>query len=227
MYGRGEKSIAEQIGETEEEAKKLKEDVYKALPKLQEFEQKMYESVREKGYLLTLWNYKRRLPEFNLPDFELTYVKDNKPVPPIFASDIINTYNRLRYYDRLAYEEKLLTEEGIKLKTNFKEKARASRQIVNSAVQGSAAQMSKLAMIALLRNEELKAFECYPLIPVHDEIIAVAPYRYAKPASELFVKTMEEAPSDKLEVYIKCDAEIYFNWAGKSVELLDENIERA
>lgn len=90
----------------------------------------------------------------------------------------------------------------------------------------SASNMTKKALLEIYNSEELKALQCYALIPVHDEIIAVTPYRYAKPASELFAKAMEEAPRDRLDVHIKCDVDVFFNWNGDSVEhLLGEEIE--
>lgn len=225
MYGRGEASIAEQIGESKEVAIQLKEDVYKALPRLQKFEQELFDKVRKDGYVLTLYGYKRRLPEFLLPQYSLKY-SDGKPVPSIFAEPIIRKYQNCRFNERAQFISDVYKKEDIIFEDNSQQKARASRQVVNSVIQGSASGMTKRSLINIYNNQELRDLRCYPLIPVHDEIIAVAPHRYAKPASELFIKTMEDAPKGVVDVHIKCDAEIYFNWAGKQVDLLPEILER-
>ena len=73
MYGRGEKSIAEQLGCDIEEARAIKENVYKAFPGIKKFEEDSNRMVREKGYVTTLWGRQRRLPDYNLPKYEFYY----------------------------------------------------------------------------------------------------------------------------------------------------------
>ena len=88
MYGRGAKSIAEQLfgtpknkkeeEENTEKAKVIKENVYKAFPKIRTFEEDSVKKVKEHGYVSTLWGRRRRLPNYNLPPIQMFYVyKDN------------------------------------------------------------------------------------------------------------------------------------------------------
>ena len=53
LYGRGEKSIAEQLNITVEEAKQIKESVFKGFPAIKKFEEKSLEMARNLGYVTT------------------------------------------------------------------------------------------------------------------------------------------------------------------------------
>lgn len=140
MYGRGEQSIADQLGISLEEAIDLKNSVYQALPKLKKLESDLFKQVEEKGYVMTMWGYKRRLPNFNLPDYEVFYYKGKteKPVkvPPIVEERYVYEYSRLRYNKREEYISNLLEKERILFKDNRSKKSEAGRQVLNSLIQG-------------------------------------------------------------------------------------------
>ena len=112
-------------------------------------------------------------------------------------------------------------EEGIIIKDNGGFIADAERQCVNARIQGSAADMSKKAMLLVGKDERLKELGFQLLIPVHDELIAQCPLKNAKECSERFAMLMSNAAKDKLEVPISCDVEITKQWYGESVELED------
>ena len=65
--------------------------------------------------------------------------------------------------------------EGIKIVDNSGYIAESERQVVNSVVQGSAADMTKKAMVALFNNKELRDLGFRLLISVHDENIGECP----------------------------------------------------
>jgi DNA polymerase-1 len=109
--------------------------------------------------------------------------------------------------------------EGIKITDNTKAKADAQRQVVNSRIQGSAADQSKLAMIALYNNERLKELGFRMLIPVHDEIIAECPKENAREVSELFAYVMSNSSGEKFTIPISCDVEVSDRWYGDSIDI--------
>ena len=88
----------------------------------------------------------------------------------------------------------------------------------NSRVQGSAADLTKLAMIELYNNQELKDLGFKMLIPIHDEILAECPRENAKRCGELMEKMMIDAARD-LIVPISCDAEYTEHWYGEPIEI--------
>ena len=110
-------------------------------------------------------------------------------------------------------------ERGISIKDNGGFIADAERQCINSVIQGSSADMTKLAMIAIGNDEQLKSLGCKLLLQVHDEVIAECPEQYAKVCSERLSQLMIQAAASKISVPMKCDAEITRVWYGEVIEV--------
>lgn len=72
----------------------------------------------------------------------------------------------------------------------IKDRARAERQVINSIVQGFAANVMKLAMIDL-REKLIDIPEVNILLNVHDELVIQAPSDMVEEAKSLVVNTME------------------------------------
>lgn len=66
MYGRGAKSIGEQIGESEKVAQQIIEDFYKEFPKVRQLTRAVQYNAEVTGYVATLDGRKRRLPEMQI-----------------------------------------------------------------------------------------------------------------------------------------------------------------
>lgn len=101
--------------------------------------------------------------------------------------------------------------EGIKIKNNGAFIAQAERQCVNSRVQGSAADMIKLAMILVNNDEEMKKLDFHLILQVHDEIIGECPKENMKAAAKRLAYLMKKAPSQKIDLPFKCDVSVTTN----------------
>ena len=230
LYGRGVPSIAEQLGTDVKKAQKIKDSVFKGFPAIEQFEQDSKYMAETLGYVTTLWGRKRRLPSMLKPDYEFKW-SDAGPVDDDlldFDEEVDNEVpeSKQRYYrNKLAKayvrdRKKIFEEanaEGIWVIDNTKEKD--VTKIVNARIQGSAADMSKLAMIKLGNDERLKELGFRMLIPVHDEIIAECPEENAKEVVERFSQLMSEAPGEKFTIPIKCDVEVTKCWYGDKIEI--------
>lgn len=230
LYGRGVPSIAEQLGTTTAKAQQIKDSVFRGFPAIEQFERDSIQMAEDVGYVTTLWGRKRRLPAMMLPDFEFEYIDKDSSDPLSFDEDednevpdkIINSYMRKLKNAWGAKRASIIAEakqEGIKITDNTKNKD--VTKVVNARIQGSAADMSKLAMIKLCNNQRLKELGFRMLIPVHDEIIAECPEENAAEVVPLFAKIMSEAPGEKFTIPIKCDVEITHRWYGKKYVIED------
>jgi DNA polymerase I-like protein with 3'-5' exonuclease and polymerase domains len=233
LYGRGVPSIAEQLGTTTKKAQAIKDSVFKGFPAIPKFEQDSLDMAYEKGYVTTLWGRKRRLPDLQLPEYEFRWkdgvqpdddlldfeLSDTEEVQEVPEETIQRYTRRLRqaYFGqkRKIFEE--ANKEGIWIVDNGAKIADAQRQCVNARIQGSAADMSKLAMILVGNDERLKELGFRLLIPVHDELIAECPEENVEECSERFAQLMSEAAKSRLEIPIKCDVEITRAWYGESM----------
>ena len=237
LYGRGVPSIAEQLGTTTKKAQAIKDSVFKGFPAIPKFEEDSLDMAYEKGYVTTLWGRKRRLPDLQLPEYEFKWkdgapidddlldfewsddeaVQDVQEVPEEIQRKYLKKLNNCYFSQkRKIFEE--ANKEGIWIVDNGAKIADAQRQVVNSRIQGSAADMSKLAMILVGNDERLKELGFRLLIPVHDELIAECPEENVKECSERFAQLMSEAAKSALSIPIRCDVEITKAWYGDSIE---------
>lgn len=234
MYGRGAKAIAEQLGCSTKEAQKIVDTFYDSFPSVKKWMNGILKHARENGYVETAWGRKRRLPDVQLPKYQFECLAGG---PSTFDPlDFEAPQEEAKVDERFIkqYTAKLdkawgakqrrdvimqARESGVKITDNGGKIADAERQCVNSVIQGSAADCTKLAMIALHNNPRLKELNCNILVPVHDEVICECPEENAKEASELISKIMIDAPSHNIKVPMKVDTEVTYAWYGESVEV--------
>lgn len=232
IYDRGAKSIAEQLHTTKQKAEVIQSRVFKSFPALKQLREDTLNMAETYGFVTTLWGRKRRLPDMQLPEFEFKYKPGYGDIDPLsFDSEVgeievpedvqLKYIRKLRqspYKKRGIYEE--ADHDGIIITDNGGKIADATRQCVNSRVQGSAADLTKLAAIEIYNNKRLKELGFKLLIPVHDEFIAECPRENAKECAELFSKCMSDAARD-LPMPITTDVEISECWYGESIRLED------
>ena len=237
LYGRGENSIAEQLNCTVKKAKSIKESVFRGFPAIKQFEEDSLLMGEELGYVTTVCGRKRRLPDLQLDEYEFSW-KDGAPPDddlldfsgmnePEYTDaevpeDIVRRYTRRLHECRWNEKYKVVqaaAEDGIRIVDNGGKIADATRQTVNSRIQGSAADLTKLAMIELNNNERLKELGFKLLIPVHDEVICECPEENVKECSQLLAETMSKAAEQILEMPIKCDVAITKQWYGEEIHI--------
>lgn len=233
LYGRGTESVAEQLHTTFDKAQQIKESVFRGFPAIKKFEEDSLAMAHEEGYVTTVCGRKRRLPDLQLDEYEfrwengvspyedpLDFEHDTSdlPVPTEAKEKYLRALARCKFSEKRKVFEKA-NQDGIWIVDNGKKIADATRQCVNARIQGSAADLTKLAMIKLHKNEELRSLGFRMLVPVHDEVICECPEENIKRCSELLAKTMSEAAEEILKMPIKCDVEISREWYGEGVEV--------
>jgi DNA polymerase I-like protein with 3'-5' exonuclease and polymerase domains len=232
MYGRGDASVAENLGISIDEAKNLSNSLFEAFPKMKEYIEKSKVEAKKIGYTTTLWGRRRYLKHIQKDKYEFKY-GINRPTnfDPLFDSndDIDNEVpqNIKDYYieqlEKANYSQRKnivyqAQNEGIIITDNSGYLAESERQVVNGIVQGSAADMTKRAMVALFNNKELKDLGFRLLMSVHDENIGECPRENIKKVRELLSNIMIKA-NDRCSVPMKCDAEVSEYWYGPSIEI--------
>jgi DNA polymerase-1 len=85
------------------------------------------------------------------------------------------------------------------------------RMARNTPIQGTAADLLKLAMIAVQRFLDEEARDVRMLLTVHDELVLEAPAARATPVGERVQKVMEEVLP--LAVPLKVDLGVGATWA--------------
>lgn len=230
LYGRGINSVAEQLHTTKQKAQAIQDKVFKGFPAIKKFEDDSINCAKTEGFVTTFWGRKRRLPEMQLNEFEFAYADGYGDVDPLsFDTDVVSVqvpYEKQKYYinkiRKNPYKRKAVYEEarndGIIITDNGGKIADATRQCVNSRIQGSAADLTKLAGIELYNNQRLKELGFKLLIPIHDEYLAECPIENAKECAYLFSKCMSDAARD-LSIPISTDVTVSKEWYGEEIDL--------
>ena len=232
LYGRGVASIAEQLDCTVEKAQAIKDSVFKAFPAIKRFEDDSMNMAYEQGYVTTVCGRKRRLPDLTLDEYEFRWKNNHAPDNDLldFDSDAEQEIpeRTIRKYltqlhscgfkgKRKVFER--ANKEGIWIIDNGKKIADASRKCVNSRIQGSAADLTKLAMVYTSRSKRLKELGFRLLIQVHDELIGECPEENMKECSELLAQLMSESAEKILEMPVKCDVDVMYRWYGDKINV--------
>ena len=233
-YGKGVRAIGEDLKINTKKAQEIYDSVLKEFTGLKQFMVDSEAMARDYGFVDTLWGRKRRLPNMQLDPYEFEYIggvpKDFDPLMFDDGFDDLNEVNeatKQKYLNILkrtySWKEKQgiiakAKNEGIAIKDNGGYIAEATRQCVNSRIQGSAADQTKIAMVLVGNDEKLKELGFRLLLAVHDELIGECPKENAKEVADRFAQLMIDA-AHELVVPSKCDVVVTDCWYGEPIEL--------
>ena len=199
-YDMGITSLAKDIGKSVAETKAIYAKFFEKCPRIKQFRHEKLEFAKKYGYVETVLGRKRYFRALHKPDFEC----DNK--------DVLETVMHLKSEGVI---QKLIADaakEGIKVVDNRSQKVFETRQVVNSIIQGSAADMTKLAMIQAFKDERLNELGCKVLLQIHDEIIAEFPEENAEEGGKLLAQLMVDVGTDLIGIKMQCEPSLMKAW---------------
>lgn len=182
------------------------------------------------GYVEDLWGRRRRLPDIKLPRYEVSIEGEDTVSQTLNFNPLLGSLGKIEKQKNplIAEYEKLLEgcrgkkdsdavitkakKDHVIIKNNTGFISQAERQCVNSRIQGSAASMSKRALIQIWRDPELQRMQFMPLILVHDEIIGECPAEYAEAVAERMSHIMRHSAEPECTVPFKTDCELTNCW---------------
>ncbi len=159
IYGMSPYGLSQDLGINPEEAKGFIEAYFARYPQVAQYMQDTIQFARENGYVTTIFNRRRYIPEIN------------------------NSNMNLRQF--------------------------AERTAINTPIQGSAADLIKIAMINIYKELELK-FKSKMILQVHDELVFEVEKKEADEIKVMVKQKMEQAV--KLKVPVKVLVKIGHNW---------------
>jgi DNA polymerase I-like protein with 3'-5' exonuclease and polymerase domains len=226
-YGMGPSTLAKRINKTNQEAQEIFDNFFKSFPKVEELINSSKEFLRTHGYVEDWAGRRRHLTDYFLNPYEASYMDPDKLIAqtfnpilgcesrPLVDDKLTSWINRAKTtknnkeFDELA---KLAAKEGIILSANTGRIAQAERQCLNARIQGSAASLTKLAMIQIHNSQELKDLDAKLVMTIHDEVMLECPALYAEQASEILPRIMIDAAAPYIDVPMKCDPAIESRW---------------
>ena len=222
MYSMGANSLAQAIKGTYEEAQDIINGFYKAFPKVKKWMDESLEMGRTKGYVTDLWGRKRRLEDLALEKYIITDPNARYENPLLDVNVNLNKNTKIDEYLSLLNKAKnrqdverikgIIYASGLNFRENSGKIAQAERQCVNARIQGSAATMSKRAMINVYKDKELNDLGFHILLAIHDELIGECPSENAEAAGKRLSEVMKMSGLPECVVPMKCDVEITSRW---------------
>ncbi len=166
IYGQGPHALSRQLKITHGEAKEFIERYFQRFRRVREYLDSMVEFAREHGYVQTIFNRRRYIPELR---------------------------------DR-----------------NFNIRAFGERTAANSPIQGSAADLIKVAMIRIHGALAARGLSSRMLLQVHDELVFEVPTPELDELTSLVTHEMEHAAA--LSVPLVVDLGVGDNWLATKME---------
>ena len=161
VYGISSWSLAQDIGVFPNEAKAYMDAYLEKYSGVREYMKNIVEKAKAEGYVKTLYNRRRALPELK--------------------------------------------------SSNFNTRSFGERVALNMPIQGTAADIIKLAMVNVYNRLKAEGLESKLILQVHDELICECPEHEAQRVAELLSEEMSGAA--KLSVPLTVDAKIGHSWA--------------
>ncbi len=161
IYGMGPYALAEQLGISRKEARAFIDQYFQTYAGVKAWRERCLEQARKEGYVTTLLNRRRYLPELK---------SDNAGV-----------------------------------------RALAERTAINTPIQGTAADLIKVAMIRVFDALEVEGLGTRMLLQVHDELVFEVPDEELEAVQPLVRREMEGVM--ELEVPLRVDMKAGRNWS--------------
>lgn len=160
LYGMGAYGLSRRLGIPVEEAQHFITNYFVQYPGVNDYIMGTIAEAHRKGYVTTLLNRRRDLPEIN---------SDNQRVAEA-----------------------------------------AERMAINTPIQGTAADLIKIAMINLQRRLQREGMQAHMILQVHDELVFEAPAAEIAALKQMVIEEMSGAV--QLDVPVKIEVGVGKNW---------------
>lgn len=229
--------MSENLGVSLEEGKQILEEFFKMFPKIREFTQYNEECAKKIGYVEDYKGRRRHLDDALLPELEITGKKKivtnadilfgcdrgdcqieipDDELTRLWEEKWQEFSNSRRYSAKREFKE-LAKKNDIDVYDNGAFISKTMTQCTNARIQGSAASLTKKAMVAIANDELMKKYDFHLLIPVHDELLGECKAEYAEEAAQRLTELMINAAKPDCTVGMKCDAYIVKHWYADEV----------
>lgn len=237
MYGMGAKHMAVVLGVDIEECKKILAEFEKMFPRIKEFTSYNEKFAKENGYVEDYLGRIRHLPDAMKEELEVHAKRkvatdanvffdctDADCLVDIPDAELTAMWTR-RYHEFMDSGKwsakndfkKLAAENKIDLFDNGAFISKTSTQCTNSRIQGSAASLTKKAMIAIANDPIMKECGFHIMLPVHDELLGECPLEHRDTVEKRLPEIMIAAGIPECSVRMKCDTYMVCHWYADEV----------
>jgi DNA polymerase-1 len=131
-----------------------------------------------------------------------------------YQQDLLKKCQKNGYVPTILGRRRHFDREAFRLLSTYQSRPQAHREAINMEIQGSAADLIKLAMLNVYRRMKNERWQARMLLQIHDELVFEAPPAEIKPLAVLVREEMT-APvvqALRLQVPLKVDVSVGPNW---------------
>ena len=237
MYGMGAKLMSINLGVSMDECKEILNEFAKMFPKIKEFTEYNEQCAKEKGYVEDYLGRRRHLPDAFLTELEIMpkrqVLTDADVIFDMNSSDRCieipdeeawkmwnqkwAEFSQSRRFNAKKEFKETLKSNNVEYQDNGAFISKTMTQCTNARVQGSAASLTKKAMVAIHNDPLMRKYGFRLLIPVHDELLGECKMFYAREAQKRLSELMIQAGLPECSVKMKCDAYCVKHWYADEV----------
>jgi DNA polymerase-1 len=130
------------------------------------------------------------------------------PRVAVYQKELLARCYRDRYVGTILGRRREIS--GIRLHSTYQQRNQPEREAINMQIQGSAADLIKVAMLNIYRRLKQEAYQARLLLQIHDELVFEVPPEELQPVAELVRQEMTRAL--RLQVPLKVDLAAGPNW---------------
>lgn len=193
-YDMGIPSLAKNLSKSQEEAAEIYSKFQKVCPSIDAFKKKCRQFSYSHGYAETVLKRRRYFDGVGYKALGLPRFESSDPA-------VLETLNKIAK-DRWSVKRLMedARKEGIYVKDREQIAFAEDRQCANSVIQGSAADETKLAMIAFDGDSRARQLDAHIVLQIHDEIIIEAPASVSEEAGKILSTIMNEISMELLGI---------------------------
>jgi DNA polymerase I-like protein with 3'-5' exonuclease and polymerase domains len=238
----GANLMSSNLGVSVEECKEMLNTFFEMFPSVKEFTLQNEEDAKNIGFVEDYMGRRRHLPDASLPQISVVAKKDlytnadcfmdcdnddikisvvdhektaelNKKWKELEESKIrANLFEKKRMF-----KEEYSWDKNVSIRDNGNFISRALTQCTNARIQGSAASLTKKAMVKISNDIRMKELGFRILVPVHDELLGECPVENSEEVEKRLAQLMIEAAKPECSVSMKVDTYRVNHWYADEV----------
>jgi DNA polymerase-1 len=127
-----------------------------------------------------------------------------------YQTQLLDDCRRQGYVSTILGRRREFDPSNVRKSSTYQQRNQTEREAINMAIQGSAADLMKLAMLNVYRHLRRENYQARMLLTVHDELVFEVPPAELEPVAELVTREMTTALT--LKVPLKVDVAAGPNW---------------
>ena len=234
--------MSSNLGVSVEECKEMLNTFFEMFPSVKEFTLQNEEDAKNIGFVEDYMGRRRHLPDASLPQISVVAKKDVYTNADCFidcddsdikisvvdhekTAELNNKWRELEdsksrislFEKKKMFKEEYSWDKNVSIRDNGNFISRALTQCTNARIQGSAASLTKKAMVKISNDSRMKELGFRILVPVHDELLGECPVENSEEVEKRLAQLMIEAAKPECSVSMKVDTYRVNHWYADEV----------